>query len=240
MRRTLLTIIFIAVSAILFSQDGVSLRMNKQLQLTTDTETGIYTCSVAENENGIFEVVARYNDGVIRMKGSYLDKNLEVEEGLFEYFYFNGRIESKGEFIGGVKSGPWKRWDIQGEEKASRIYPGISAEEISEKYETRLAQFPGGHEALAKYIQDNLEYPEEAKRLEIEGDVDIAFTINIRGELVNLEIMNNVHYYLDTEALRLVKNMPNWIPAKKRGNVIPAKFILPITFRVAQFQASEQ
>jgi TonB family protein len=188
------------------------------------------TCEMTD---GVFEVSVAHLDGSLKYTGSYLDPECTIEHGTFTYYYQNGYKESQGDFVKGIKSGTWERWDWTGEKKADRFYPGISVEDIRKRHETEPAKFPGGEEAMWSFIKNNLEYPEQAKKQSLEGDVEIAFNIDSLGYINNVQIINSVNYFLDKEALRLIWMMPQWEPAKRRGEAVESKFIMPLTFRLA-------
>lgn len=90
-------------------------------------------------------------------------------------------------------------------------------------------QFPGGDEALKKYVKDNTHYPETAIENGVEGIVVVDFMVEINGELQNFKVEKFVDPDLETEALRIVKGMPAWIPAEKDGAPVkaPAKVDVP-------------
>ncbi len=75
------------------------------------------------------------------------------------------------------------------------------------------AQFPGGPEACKKYISSNLKYPERARENGIEGVVGLIFTVNTDGSIGNIRIKRMVDPDLESESIRLVKQMPAWTPA---------------------------
>lgn len=89
--------------------------------------------------------------------------------------------------------------------------------------------FPGGEEALNKYISDNLKYPEAAKEMGVEGIVNVGFIVNIDGTIGSIKIIRMVDPDLEQEAIRLVKNMPAWTPADKDGAPVaaPAEVAVP-------------
>ncbi|XOV66718.1 MAG: energy transducer TonB [Fluviicola sp.] len=92
------------------------------------------------------------------------------------------------------------------------------------------AEFVGGTQALIKFVQDNLNYPQEAYEQRIEGKVYVRFTVNADGSLSEMEIVRSVHPLLDEEAIRLVSSMPNWIPGVWEGETVPVKVHLPVSF----------
>lgn len=91
-------------------------------------------------------------------------------------------------------------------------------------------QFPGGEKALVQFLESNLRYPEEAQKQKWEGKSLIAFTINEDGSLSNIRVLKSSELILDTEALRIVKMMPKWIPANENGVNKKEMVVLPINF----------
>lgn len=76
------------------------------------------------------------------------------------------------------------------------------------------ASFPGGDAAEKEYFATNLKYPEAAKANDIEGVVVVVFTVKADGSIGNIKIKRMVDPDLEAEAIRLVKSMPAWTPAK--------------------------
>lgn len=95
-------------------------------------------------------------------------------------------------------------------------------------------RFPGGDEALMKYIQQNLRYPEDAKQKGIEGRVFVNFVVEKDGSLSKFKILRSVDPLLDEEALRVVKGMPKWIPGKLGKEIVSMRLTLPIPFMLHQ------
>lgn len=90
--------------------------------------------------------------------------------------------------------------------------------------------FPGGEEALNKYITENLKYPASAKEMGVEGVVNVGFIVNIDGSIGSIKIIRMVDPDLEQEAIRLVKNMPAWTPADKDGTPIAASAEVAVPF----------
>lgn len=96
--------------------------------------------------------------------------------------------------------------------------------------------FPGGVDALKRYIKDNLIYPTLARENGIEGRVPVAFTVMPDGNLSDIRVVKAVDPSLDRESARLVKSMPFWTPGRRHtlGNKPAAiRCIVVITFRLA-------
>ena len=92
--------------------------------------------------------------------------------------------------------------------------------------------FPGGDEALFKYLNDNIKYPVIAQESGIQGRVICQFVVNRDGSIVDIEVVRSVDKSLDAEAIRVIKNMPRWTPGKQRGKTVRVKYTLPVNFRL--------
>ena len=91
--------------------------------------------------------------------------------------------------------------------------------------------FPGGETALTNYITTNLRYPANAKDNGVEGVVCDTFTVKTDGSIGNIKIKRMVDPDLESEAVRLVKGMPAWVPANDNGTPVeqPADVNIPFT-----------
>ncbi len=89
-------------------------------------------------------------------------------------------------------------------------------------------QFPGGDKALLEYMKKNLQYPDEC----MQGRVVVNFTVEKDGSISNAKVVKSVSVGADKEALRLVNNMPKWIPGKQLGEPVSTKYTLPVIFRL--------
>ena len=88
-------------------------------------------------------------------------------------------------------------------------------------------EFPGGSEALRKYVKDNIRHPLVDTR---SGNVIIQFTVDEEGRVVNPKLLRGLDEEFDAEAIRLVEAMPRWKPGMKDSKPVPVQFTLPIFF----------
>lgn len=93
-------------------------------------------------------------------------------------------------------------------------------------------EYPGGMEALYKYLAENIHYPEQAKNDQIQGRVVISFVVEKDGGISDAKVVRGIGGGCDEEALRVVNAMPKWTPGKMRGEVVRVNFNLPITFKL--------
>ncbi len=98
----------------------------------------------------------------------------------------------------------------------------------------QMPEFPGGMEALLKYLSKNIKYPSMALDNGIQGRVLVSFTVNKDGSIVDPEILRSVDPSLDKEAIRVISTMPKWNPGKQRGKPVRVKYTVPVAFRITQ------
>ena len=92
-------------------------------------------------------------------------------------------------------------------------------------------QFPGGSSAMAKWLGDNIKYPAEAAKNNIQGRVIVQFVVGSDGTVGGAKIMRGVDPLLDQEALRVINAMPKWTPGKHDGKPVAVKYTISVTFR---------
>ncbi len=90
--------------------------------------------------------------------------------------------------------------------------------------------YPGGKEAMDKFIAATKKYPAPAKANGVEGIVSVKFTVNPDGTIWAIKIVRMIDPDLEQEAIRIVKKMPAWIPAEKDGQPVAADAEVAITF----------
>ena len=96
-------------------------------------------------------------------------------------------------------------------------------------YAEVMPEFPGGMPEMVKYLLENMNYPEEMKENGIEGRIFVQFVITKTGSIQDITIARGIEG-LNREAIRLVKQMPNWKPGINNGKVVNVKMVIPIRF----------
>ena len=91
-----------------------------------------------------------------------------------------------------------------------------------------MPEFNGGMGALMQYLSDNIRYPEEK---DIQGRVIVRFVVGKDGSISNAQVVKSVHPSFDAEALRIINNMPKWIPGTQNGKPVNVKYVVPINFK---------
>ena len=98
----------------------------------------------------------------------------------------------------------------------------------------QLPEFPGGIQAMMKFLSTNIKYPVEAQKKGVSGRVIVQFVIMEDGTLDQAKVIRGVDPLLDEEALRVVKSMPKWKPGMDRGEAVKVRFTAPIMFNLSK------
>ena len=93
-------------------------------------------------------------------------------------------------------------------------------------------EFPGGMEALYKYLRENIKYPQLARDNNITGKVYVTFVVERDGSIANPRVLKDIGGGCGAEAIRVVKSMPKWNPGKQRGKAVRVQFNLPVNFNL--------
>lgn len=95
----------------------------------------------------------------------------------------------------------------------------------------RQPQFPGGDNAMIRFINNERRYPKEAYREGIEGRVLCSFIVNEDGTISHISVLRGVEESLNREAVRVISQMPPWIAGEIDNTPVPVYCIIPIPFR---------
>jgi protein TonB len=119
----------------------------------------------------------------------------------------------------------------EGKQKVEVVEVKPEKEEIFTVVEQQ-ASFPGGQEALNKFLSKNIKYPAEAQRANVQGKVFLSFVVSPDGSISDVQVLKGLGFGCDQEAMRVVKSMPKWTPGKQSGRAVKSRFNLPITFQL--------
>lgn len=96
-----------------------------------------------------------------------------------------------------------------------------------------LAQYPGGYDSLKYFLSKNINYPEVSIESEVQGKVLVLFKVCADGQLCNLKVVKSLSKETDAEAIRVIKKMKSWTPAKLNGQPVASYYSLPIKFKLS-------
>ncbi len=83
---------------------------------------------------------------------------------------------------------------------------------------------------MLEFVYGNIQYP--ARVCNVEGMVVISFTIDEEGNVIDPKIIRDIGGGFGEEGLRIVRSMPQWIPAEQDGKPVKVNFNLPIKFKI--------
>ena len=93
-----------------------------------------------------------------------------------------------------------------------------------------IPEYPGGFEALLKFVKSRAVLPKEFDTCNIAEKVFIKFIVDTVGSIINPKVLRGINPRLDSVALNIVTSMPKWIPATQNGKPVTSEFMLPIKF----------
>jgi len=98
-------------------------------------------------------------------------------------------------------------------------------------YTEVLPAYPGGQNSLDQFVQNHIEYPQDAIDNGVEGTVTVTFAVDENGKVYSPVVKGSrLGYGLDEEAMKVVNQMPKWTPGRIQGKNVKTYYDLPITF----------
>ncbi len=189
----------------------------------------VNTSSSEENKNLIFRSEITAEDAQNERNGAITDRALAKAEieGL------KGKLPediAEGVLIVHSESVEQKNNAVQQAQKSVKpIKDSINNDEVFQIVED-MPLFPGGEDALRKWIGENVKYPAPAAENGIHGKVYVQFVVEADGSVSRAKVVRGVDPSLDAEALRVVNASPKWKPGYQGGKAVPVSYTVPINF----------
>lgn len=95
----------------------------------------------------------------------------------------------------------------------------------------KMPEYPGGLEALRRFLGRNLQVPEGSLDAGQQVKVPVSFVVNKDGMLVNVEFLVQADEAFKKEILRVFHKMPKWIPGSQNGRAVSVYLSIPIIFQ---------
>lgn len=96
------------------------------------------------------------------------------------------------------------------------------------------AQFPGGIKKFYEYLANNIKYPADARKNNVQGKVFLTFVVEKDGSLSDIKVMRGIGSGCDEEALRVIKASPKWVPGTQNGRTVRQQYTAPIGFSLSK------
>ncbi len=94
-------------------------------------------------------------------------------------------------------------------------------------------EYPGGADAMRKFIGSNLKYPDEALEKQIEGTVYLSYTVTNGGKIEDIRVIKGIGFGCDEEAIRLISLLKYGMP-HNRGMKVRSTMKTKIHFKLPQ------
>lgn len=199
--------------------------------------TGFFKSIEPDIKIGLFKY---YNEnGTLDSEGNYKS---DKKEGEWKDYDSTGILFSVTNYESGNRNGKMIYYYSNGVVKRDEFYKegkfiegkcfSSTGEEIEFFPYEEDPIYIGGMSEFSNFLIATIVYPEKANKEGIQGRVLIGFVIDKNGEVIDEKVLKSVHPLLDEEALRVVKNMPNWIPGKIDGKPVKSRYQVPINFKI--------
>ena len=145
----------------------------------------------------------------------------------------------EGDYRNGLKEGIWTETGTSGNYWAKDTFKQgnlVSGQRFKDgqtytyTVESQVPVFKGGMEQFYRFLARKIRYPLDAQREKISGKVFLSFVVEKDGSLSDINVVRSVFPSIDEEAVKVLKQSPNWIPGIHRGLPIRVKYNLPIAF----------
>jgi protein TonB len=106
------------------------------------------------------------------------------------------------------------------------VFPGCENEPTEE------AKFACFQRALMTFVARNVDYPEMARQMGVQGRVFVSFVVEKNGSVSNVQVARGVDQMLDKSAVDVVSKLPSMKPAKQSGRAVRMSYTVPINFKL--------
>ncbi len=183
---------------------------------------------VPEGKEGELFVGKIYTmQGKLKAEGRFKDEALTIEEGPFVFYHNNGKVESKGEYAMGHKTGVWERFDTWGKPMAEKIY---NPEHLANILYTRAQTMPtvaGGEKELVRTIKEKVTSPNGKA---VKGEVTATFIVEKNGELSDVKVVDGTDPAIDDQVVDMIRSTSPWQPGAEKGIPVRVQMRLPVQF----------
>ncbi|MGI4020172.1 MAG: TonB family protein [Janthinobacterium lividum] len=92
--------------------------------------------------------------------------------------------------------------------------------------------FQGGERLFINFVKNLLTYPEKAINNNVEGDIEIGFTVSMDGSLKEFKVLRGIGYECEEQVIKAIKKSPKWIPGIFNGKPVEMLFSITINFKL--------
>lgn len=180
-----------------------------------------------------------YSEGKLSTVYTYKSGSMN---GLFMLFHDNDTLKAKGYYKAGLldsnlvsyyRTGIQKRKDFyhKGELVEGKCFSSSGMDTTYFEFETD-PEFIGETGNVGSWLAKHVKYPDEAIEYGVQGKIFIGFVVDTLGNVTKLKILKGNDPSLIKESLRVMELMPQWKPGTLDGEVVMARYVVPINFKL--------
>ncbi|WP_114777650.1 energy transducer TonB [Botryobacter ruber] len=166
----------------------------------------------------------------------------EIKSGEYKIWNKDGKLVMRQNFVNNKRNDSLITYYESGRVKRIELYENgkmlegtVFAEDGAKlpyfPYEV-MPQFPGGEKALFVFLAQNIKYPKAAIMDKASGSVLVSFIVEKDGKVKDIKVKKSVHPAIDAEAVRVIAEMPTWVPGEQDGEPISVRNTLPVKFTI--------
>lgn len=240
MKKYILHILFLFVALDSKSQDTIYLDANMIKQSSSQHASYFKILLPLPSETYRISESIYLISGQLFSYKEFNDYKKKIFDGKVKNWYENGQLYSEMDYENGKLNGKVLTYWDDGNLKREDTYRNDSLLEGKcfnpmgnpvDYYALKtIPEFPGGEEGLYKYLSRTIIYPERSRFNGVEGRVVVSFIVDTEGIISDIQIEKSLNEELDEEAVRVVENMPRWIPGKIDNVAVRFRVIFPLLF----------
>jgi hypothetical protein len=158
------------------------------------------------------------------------ERNEIVDWGTGVRYAYSERLELEPTFIRYANPIPINEFSVEKMKEQGQVNRFKPDPTIVYSYVDEQAEFPGGRVALMQFIRDNFRIPEITEDIGLAGRIRMSFIVLEDGSIMDVKVEKGIADCpgCDREAIRIIKKMPKWKPAKLKGRIVKSHYNLPI------------
>lgn len=180
-----------------------------------------------------------YQNGQLKYRANYIDNQLE---GKAELWYEDGQLQMVRNYNNGNLQGDTKSYHPNAQLKRHDVYSGDelveghcfneSGEEVAYYPLEVMPQFPGGQEAMFKFLYGKLNPVFTFRQLKEGSEAIISFVVGQDGKVDHVQVVRTNDEHLAKKGVKAVQAMPIWIPGSQDGKNVSVKYTVPVRVKM--------
>lgn len=163
--------------------------------------------------------------------------------GAYASYWKDGSPKTSGNYTDDKKTGEWKINYENGKLALKELYDArnkvtdstyldIDGDPVAKADITTEPSFPGGMKKFYMYLGKSIRYPLEARNSKAQGKVYLSFLVSSTGKIEGIKVISAPHISLAEEAIKVMEQSPDWIPATLFGKPVTVPYNININFTI--------